>query len=144
MPLPLSGSVFWWRLWLSGLVLFFNDRFAVLFSTGSELGIGVLLVIMAVLALAPLFTIAALKVIVRFNPDYALTDHLNTVSLSATVILDSGSVLVPDDTNRICRQTGGRAGVGGNGVKIVTGYRCRGAGSGNNRSPPLCQGTRIP
>jgi len=48
----------------------------------------------AVLALAPLFTIAALKVIVWINPDYSYTDHLNQLSLLAAVILVLGSVTV--------------------------------------------------
>jgi drug/metabolite transporter (DMT)-like permease len=48
----------------------------------------------AVLALAPLFTIAALQLIVRVNPDYAYTDHLNPLSVFAAVILVLGSVTV--------------------------------------------------
>jgi drug/metabolite transporter (DMT)-like permease len=48
----------------------------------------------AVLALAPLFTIAGLKFTVWVNPDYAHTDHLNFLSVLAAVILVSGSVFV--------------------------------------------------
>lgn len=48
----------------------------------------------AVLALAPLFTIAALKFIVWINPDYSHTDHLNSLSLIAAMILVLGSVTV--------------------------------------------------
>ena len=48
----------------------------------------------AVLALAPLFTIAALKFIVWIVPDYAYTDHLNLLSVLAAVILVLGSVTV--------------------------------------------------
>jgi len=48
----------------------------------------------AVLALAPLFTIVALKFIVWINPDYSFTDDLNLLSLLAAIILVLGSVTV--------------------------------------------------
>jgi drug/metabolite transporter (DMT)-like permease len=48
----------------------------------------------AVLALAPLFTIAGLKIVVWFNPDYTYTDHLNWLSLIAAIILVIGSMTV--------------------------------------------------
>lgn len=48
----------------------------------------------AVLALAPLFTIAALKLVVWLNPDYSFTDNLNLLSLLAAIILVLGSVTV--------------------------------------------------
>lgn len=48
----------------------------------------------AVLALAPLFTIAALKVVVWVDPDYVFTDHLNLLSVLAAFVLVAGSVLV--------------------------------------------------
>ena len=48
----------------------------------------------AVLAMAPLFTIAALKCIVWINPGYSFTDNLNFLSLLAAVVLVLGSVTV--------------------------------------------------
>ena len=48
----------------------------------------------AVLALAPLFTIAVLKTMVFFNPEYANTDRLNYLSVFAALILVVGSVMV--------------------------------------------------
>jgi drug/metabolite transporter (DMT)-like permease len=48
----------------------------------------------AVLALAPLFTIVGLKVIVWINPAYTYTDHLNPLSIIAAVILVLGSMTV--------------------------------------------------
>jgi drug/metabolite transporter (DMT)-like permease len=48
----------------------------------------------AVLALAPLFTIAGLKLVVWINPDYVYTDHLNALSIVAAVILVVGSMTV--------------------------------------------------
>ena len=47
----------------------------------------------AVLALAPLFTIATLKVIVIINPDYAFTDRLSNLSVLGAVLLMVGSAL---------------------------------------------------
>jgi len=46
-----------------------------------------------VLALAPLFTIATLKVIVIINPDYAFTDRLSNLSVLGAVLLMVGSAL---------------------------------------------------
>jgi len=48
----------------------------------------------AVLALAPLFPIAALKLIVQINPAYSYSDHLNGLAVFAAVILVLGSVMV--------------------------------------------------
>ena len=48
----------------------------------------------AVLALAPLFTIATLKVIVIINPDYAFTDRLSILSVLGAVLLMVGSALI--------------------------------------------------
>ena len=47
----------------------------------------------AVLALAPLFTIATLKVIVIINPEYAFTDRLSNLSVLGAVLLIVGSAL---------------------------------------------------
>ncbi len=47
----------------------------------------------AVLALAPLFTIATLKVIVIVNPDYAFTDRLSILSVLGAVLIMVGSAL---------------------------------------------------
>ena len=47
----------------------------------------------AVLALAPLFTIATLKVIVIIIPDYAFTDRLSNLSVLGAVLLMVGSAL---------------------------------------------------
>jgi drug/metabolite transporter (DMT)-like permease len=47
----------------------------------------------AVLALAPLFTIGTLKVIVFFDPDYAFSDRLTAISLLGALFLVIGSVL---------------------------------------------------
>ncbi|MEZ5489448.1 MAG: DMT family transporter [Gammaproteobacteria bacterium] len=160
-----------------GLGLFFNDRFKELFSAGSQLGFGVLLVVVAsltwvvyallqkhllrhfssvqilfvvyllsvllltplaapasvlelsplqlwllvfcclntllaygsfaealahwhaskvsaVLALAPLFTIAALQIVVWINPAYPYSDNLNNLSIFAAGILVTGSMAV--------------------------------------------------
>jgi drug/metabolite transporter (DMT)-like permease len=49
--------------------------------------------ISAMLALAPLFTIATLKLIVLFNPDYAFSDRLSLLSLLGAALLVLGSVL---------------------------------------------------
>lgn len=57
----------------------------------------------AVLALAPLFTLAGVKVVIGFNPDYAYTDHLSSLAVFAALILVSGSIavaLVPLYTQR--------------------------------------------
>jgi len=48
----------------------------------------------AVLALAPIFTIIGLKVVVWFIPSYEFTDHLNALSVLAAGILVLGSVTV--------------------------------------------------
>ena len=48
----------------------------------------------AVLALAPIFTIIGLKVVVWFIPSYEYTDHLNALSILAAGILVLGSVTV--------------------------------------------------
>jgi len=48
----------------------------------------------AVLALAPIFTIIGLKVVVWFIPSYEYTDHLNALSVLAVGILVLGSVTV--------------------------------------------------
>ena len=45
------------------------------------------------LALAPLFTIATLKVIVIIKPDYAFTDRLSNLSVLGAVLLMVGSAL---------------------------------------------------
>ena len=47
----------------------------------------------AVLALAPLFTIGTLKIIVYINPDYAFSDRLTWISLLGAMLLVVGSVL---------------------------------------------------
>jgi drug/metabolite transporter (DMT)-like permease len=47
----------------------------------------------AVLALAPLFTIATLKTTVFFIPDYAFSDRLGLLSLAGAALLVIGSVL---------------------------------------------------
>lgn len=47
----------------------------------------------AVLALAPLFTISTLKVIVWVNPDYAFSDRLTLFSILGALLLVVGSVL---------------------------------------------------
>ncbi len=47
----------------------------------------------AVLALAPLFTIGSLKIVVYFNPDYAFSDRLSWFSLIGALLLVVGSVL---------------------------------------------------
>ena len=47
----------------------------------------------AMLALAPLFTIGTLKLIVLFNPEYAFSDRLSWLSLVGALFLIVGSVL---------------------------------------------------
>lgn len=47
----------------------------------------------AVLALAPLFTIGSLKLIVWFYPDYAFSDRLSLLSILGALLLVVGSVL---------------------------------------------------
>ena len=47
----------------------------------------------AVLALAPLFTIGSLKLVVFFQPDYAFSDRLGMLSLIGAALLVVGSVL---------------------------------------------------
>ena len=47
----------------------------------------------AVLALAPLFTIGSLKLVVYFQPDYAFSDRLSLLSLFGAALLVVGSVL---------------------------------------------------
>ncbi len=47
----------------------------------------------AVLALAPLFTIGSLKLVVLANPDYAFSDRLGWISISGAVMLVIGSAL---------------------------------------------------
>ncbi|MBT7225343.1 MAG: hypothetical protein HN872_01905 [Gammaproteobacteria bacterium] len=47
----------------------------------------------AVLALAPLFTIGSLKLVVFFQPDYAFSDRLSMLSLFGAFLLVVGSVL---------------------------------------------------
>ena len=47
----------------------------------------------AVLALAPLFTIIGLKIIVLIEPNYAYSDRLGALSLIGAVLLVLGSVL---------------------------------------------------
>lgn len=47
----------------------------------------------ATLALAPLFTIAGLKIIVAFNPAYAFSDRLTLLSLVGAAVLVFGSAL---------------------------------------------------
>lgn len=47
----------------------------------------------AVLALAPLFTIGSLKLVVFFQPDYAFSDRLSMLSLLGAALLVVGSML---------------------------------------------------
>lgn len=47
----------------------------------------------AVLALAPLFTIGSLKLVVFLRPDYAFSDRLSMLSLTGALLLVIGSVL---------------------------------------------------
>lgn len=47
----------------------------------------------AVLAMAPLFTIAALKILVIFNPSYQFTDRLGLLSIVGAFLLVVGSIL---------------------------------------------------
>jgi drug/metabolite transporter (DMT)-like permease len=47
----------------------------------------------AMLALAPLFTIGTLKLIVLFNPEYAFSDRLSWLSIVGALFLIVGSVL---------------------------------------------------
>ena len=47
----------------------------------------------AVLALAPLFTIGSLKLIVYFVPDYEFSDRLGWLSLGVAGVLVLGSVM---------------------------------------------------
>ena len=47
----------------------------------------------AVLALAPLFTIVGLKVIVFSNPEYAYSDRLSVLSIIGAMLLVLGSML---------------------------------------------------
>jgi drug/metabolite transporter (DMT)-like permease len=47
----------------------------------------------AVLALAPLFTIATLKLLVFIYPGYEFTDHLNLLSTGGALLLVTGSIL---------------------------------------------------
>ena len=47
----------------------------------------------ATLALAPLFTIGGLKLIVFFNPDYAFSDRLSLLSVAGALLLIIGSAL---------------------------------------------------
>ncbi|MCG8435597.1 MAG: EamA family transporter, partial [Gammaproteobacteria bacterium] len=47
----------------------------------------------ATLALAPLFTIGTLKLIVFINPDYAFSDRLNWLSVFGAILLIIGSAL---------------------------------------------------
>ena len=47
----------------------------------------------AVLALAPLFTISTLRVIVYFNPSYAFSDQLSWISIAGALLLVVGSML---------------------------------------------------
>ena len=57
----------------------------------------------AVLALAPLFTIGGLKLLVWLNPAYPHTDHLNLLAVLAALMLVAGSIavaLVPLFTQR--------------------------------------------
>ncbi|MCY4265843.1 MAG: DMT family transporter [Gammaproteobacteria bacterium] len=57
----------------------------------------------ATLALAPLFTIGALKVIVFFNPGYSFSDRLSLLSMLGALLLIIGSVLtalMPSFTHR--------------------------------------------
>ena len=49
--------------------------------------------ISAVLALAPLFTIGSLKLVVLVNPDYAFSDRLGWISISGAMLLVIGSAL---------------------------------------------------
>ena len=47
----------------------------------------------ATLALAPLFTILTLKVIVLINPEYAFSDRLSLLSILGAILLVLGSAL---------------------------------------------------
>ncbi len=47
----------------------------------------------AVLALAPLFTISSLKLVVLVNPDYAFSDRLGWISIGGAMVLVLGSAL---------------------------------------------------
>lgn len=47
----------------------------------------------AVLALAPLFTISSLKLVVWINPDYAFSDRLTWISIGGAMVLVIGSAL---------------------------------------------------
>ena len=47
----------------------------------------------ATLALAPLFTIGSLKLVVIFNPDYEFSDRLGFLALGGALLLVIGSVL---------------------------------------------------
>jgi len=47
----------------------------------------------AVLALAPLFTIGSLKLVVLVNPDYAFSDRLGWISIGGAMLLVLGSAL---------------------------------------------------
>ena len=47
----------------------------------------------AVLAVAPLFTIVGLQVIVSFNPEYAYSDRLTVLSIIGAMLLVLGSML---------------------------------------------------
>ncbi len=61
----------------------------------------------AMLALAPLFTIGTLKLIVFLNPDYAFSDRLSWLSILGALLLIAGSALtalVPVLTNLRSRQ----------------------------------------
>lgn len=61
----------------------------------------------AVLALAPLFTIVTLKLIVFINPEYAFSDRLSWLSIIGALLLIAGSALtalVPVLTNLRARQ----------------------------------------
>lgn len=61
----------------------------------------------AMLALAPLFTIGTLKLIVFLNPDYAFSDRLSWLSILGALLLIAGSALtalVPVLTNLRARQ----------------------------------------
>jgi len=48
----------------------------------------------AVLALAPVFTILGIKMVVILNPTYRFTDNLNFLSIAAALVLVLGSVMV--------------------------------------------------
>jgi len=61
----------------------------------------------AMLALAPLFTIGTLKIIVLLNPDYAFSDRLSWLSILGALFLIAGSALtalMPVLSNRRARQ----------------------------------------